>query len=91
MEQLAVLLWRHVAAIREGTTMKIYIDGVLDGTKTVTSPANLNGNNPFKLGRSYTPFSPADIEFKDVRIYNGIALCHAKILELINEASSTSC
>jgi len=44
--------WHHVAATYDGATMKLYIDGVLDGSKTVaiTMP---NSARPLLIGTSY--------------------------------------
>jgi hypothetical protein len=37
--------WYHVAAMRQGTTISVYVNGVLDGTTTVSSGYNLSGTS----------------------------------------------
>jgi hypothetical protein len=45
--------WFHVAVVRQGSTIKIYIDGVLEAEATSkTGVANINNNADVKLGRS---------------------------------------
>lgn len=79
--------WHHIAAVRQGTTLKVYINGALDASVPSPGVANLNGNNPFKLGKSYPGFNPANIQFKDVRIHNGQALCPKRISRIFNEGN----
>jgi Laminin G domain. len=77
--------WHYIAAVRQGTSLKVYINGNLDVSVTAQGLANLTGSKPFKLGNSYSGFPPADIEFKDVRIYNGKALCPKRISEIFDQ------
>jgi len=45
--------WAHVAIIRDGTTLKIYVDGKLSGTTTgLTAGAYANTNDQFMIGSS---------------------------------------
>ena len=45
--------WAHVAITRDGTTLKIYVDGKLSGTTTgLTSGAYANTNDQFMIGSS---------------------------------------
>lgn len=37
--------WYHVAAMRRGTTLSVYVNGILDGTNTVPSGYNLSGTS----------------------------------------------
>lgn len=80
--------WHHVAAVREGTYLNVYIDGAFDVQGTSPGVANLNGDNPFKLGKSYSGFNATNIEFKDVRIYDGSILCPNLINRIFNEGTS---
>jgi len=42
--------WRHVAITRAGSTVKYYIDGVLDATATGVPVVNLNPDAPLLIG-----------------------------------------
>ena len=44
--------WHHVAATYDGTTMRLYIDGVLDGEKT-TNLLLPDSDRPLRIGTSY--------------------------------------
>ena len=45
--------WAHVAIVRDGTTLKIYVDGKLSGTTTgLTSGAYANTDDQFMIGSS---------------------------------------
>lgn len=37
--------WYHIAATCSGTEMKVYVNGVLDGSSTITSPMVVSGQN----------------------------------------------
>lgn len=73
--------WFHVAAVRQGRTIKIYIDGALEAEATSeTGVANINNNADVKLGHSrrLTP----NAQYEDLRIYH-TALSDAEIQALI--------
>ncbi|RKG57616.1 DUF4215 domain-containing protein [Corallococcus sp. AB011P] len=66
--------WHHVAYTRSGTSLKMYIDGVLVGSGTSAAPTNLTGANSFRIGRRLPDcmdgFSSIPASFDDVRTYS---------------------
>ncbi|NMO15638.1 LamG domain-containing protein [Pyxidicoccus fallax] len=66
--------WHHVAYTRSGTSLKVYIDGVLVGSATSAAPTNLTGANSFRIGRRLptclSTFSSIPASFDDVRTYS---------------------
>lgn len=55
-----VLTWCHVAAVKEGAELRVYLDGILDGTATLTgTPAN--DSTPVTIGRD--PLDPVARDF----------------------------
>ena len=71
-------VWHHVAAVYDGTMIKVYLDGVLDGS----APANFaptNGATSLKIGaRGDDAATRFNGLMDDVRIYNR-ALSEAEI------------
>ncbi|MEM6452535.1 MAG: LamG-like jellyroll fold domain-containing protein [Cyanobacteria bacterium P01_D01_bin.105] len=71
-ERLAVLpkrTWFHIAVVREGRKIKIYIDGVLAAeAESKTGIANIKNNTDVKLGHSRrgTP----EAQYEDLKIYD---------------------
>lgn len=64
-------LWHHVAYVRTGSTVTIYIDGVLVGTTTTTS--TLNVDDQWSLGQEFDNANTTDHfigQFDEVRIWN---------------------
>ena len=66
--------WTHVAFVRSGSTITLYVNGVADGS--VTSTANLSGGATFYVGRTFD--SPGTLYFNgymsDLRIVIGSAV-----------------
>ncbi|MEI7595781.1 MAG: LamG-like jellyroll fold domain-containing protein [Bacteroidota bacterium] len=65
--------WTHVAAVKDGTTVKLYVNGKLDATESVTGTPVVDimeiGNLFYNSGqRSY--YFPGDID--EVRIWNSV-------------------
>ncbi len=75
-------VWHHVAAVYDGTTLKVYLDGVLDGSV----PANFaptNGAASLKIGaRGDDAATRFNGLIDDARIYNR-ALTEAEIQTLM--------
>jgi|GEM_PF-1916036 len=65
--------WHHIAAVRKGTSLKLYIDGVVSGNGSGQGVANIANGNAFKLGRSlvgvHDKFA-ADARYSDLRVYD---------------------
>jgi len=47
--------WHHMAGVREGGTLKLYIDGVLAGTKVACAGVDVNNNLPVRIGKFGEP------------------------------------
>ena len=79
-------IWRQVAAVYDGTSVKIYLDGVLDGSIAATI-APMDGTTSLKIGARG---DDANIRFggliDDVKIYNR-ALSPTEIQTNFNSAS----
>ena len=78
--------WHHIAVVRNGTLLKLYIDGVSSGNGSAQGVANINNGNPFKLGRSlvgvHDKFA-ADAGYKDFDVYDS-ALSDQDVLNLFS-------
>lgn len=59
--------WYHVAATYDGSAMKIYINGVLDATKSQTGSVNSNG--AFNVGYLYNTSRNFNGKVDEVRIW----------------------
>ena len=55
--------WHHIAGVCDGTSLRIYIDGVLKATTRLDGPVNLSITNKWTLGRNE--------EFPNARIFDG--------------------
>ncbi|WRS28641.1 LamG-like jellyroll fold domain-containing protein [Oscillospiraceae bacterium MB08-C2-2] len=77
-------LWTHTAMVYDSAdkTVKFYINGKLDSTRTIGSPVVLNGNTALISGYG-DENRGLDGALDDYRIY-GRALNGAEILELLN-------
>jgi len=76
--------WHEIAVVREEKTLKLYIDGKLSASKTGSGVANIDNNNPFKLGRSLVgyerKFAP-DARYEDLCVFD-VALTDTEISRL---------
>ena len=65
--------WNHLALVRSGTTVTLYVNGVSGGT--YTSSANFSDTNSgIGVAPTYTPTSQFFGYISDVRVVNGTAL-----------------
>jgi len=62
--------WHHVACVRSGTTVSIYIDGTLDSYGTVAHSLSLSSTVWMKIGRIDSGFNNFNGLMADVRIYD---------------------
>jgi hypothetical protein len=77
--------WRHIVVVHEGTNLRFYKDGVLDGSYTASSPTNYEANLLIGKERDGAPrlFNGS---IDDVRIYNR-ALSEEEIKSLYDSYS----
>ena len=66
--------WHHIVGVRDGNTLKLYMDGVLDATTNITGYGNINSARGFKIGVGWVnDYASLDHYFKgyidDVRVY----------------------
>ncbi len=59
--------WYHVAATYDGTTMKIYINGVLDASRSQTG--SINSNGAFNVGYLYSTSRNFNGKIDEVRVW----------------------
>jgi len=65
-------VWYHIAVVRSGSTISLYIDGVANGTSTTTSSFS-SANSFFRVGDERTLSYPLDGYVDDLRITKGFA------------------
>ena len=82
----AVGQWSHiVATVDGGTSVKIYINGVLTGSGT--NSRTISNTNAVSIGGASSIFGPFDGQIDQVRIYQG-AIAQEQVTELYNESAS---
>jgi hypothetical protein len=64
--------WHHIALVRSGTTVQIFVDGVAGGSMTVSKGLEDGANNGLVIGNAGSN-NPWNGNFQDVRLYNGVA------------------
>jgi hypothetical protein len=77
--------WKHLAAMRDGGLLKLYVDGKLVAKSARFEPSdyNLSTDRPLRIGAGQTDFFAGRIQ--DVRIYNR-ALSAGRIRQLAANA-----
>lgn len=73
--------WTHVAYVKEGAALKLYIDGVLDNTAPLAEPVVANAA-PIRIGHNLI-HEASMASFDDFQIY-GVALSAQEIAQLQN-------
>jgi hypothetical protein len=79
--------WHHVAVVRQGNSLSLYVDGSLVTAAKAAGAALVSNGNPLKLGRSliapeYDRFAPS-ARFEVVRIYD-VALDPGEVSSIID-------
>ena len=76
--------WKHIAAVREGGVLKLYIDGKLEAKTSSFHPADydISTDRPLRIGFGQTDHFSGRIS--EVRVYNR-ALTAAKIRNLCSQ------
>lgn len=64
--------WHHIALVRNGSSVQIYVDGVAGGSMTVTKGLEDGANNGLIIGNAGSN-ARWNGKFQDIRIYNGVA------------------
>ncbi len=82
--------WVHVAAVRDKVagTLRIFVNGVLEGTTTGVGTATLNGTPYFRLGVNTTTGEHFRGQVDETRIYNR-ALSSGEVAALALSGSQT--
>jgi hypothetical protein len=80
-------VWKHIVGVFDGTTVKVYVDGVEGGTTGTVTTAN-TASFPLRLGRFYdTATGSWDGQIGNARIYNRF-LSRAEIKQNYNAQKS---
>lgn len=76
---LPVGQWAHLAYVKKGNTLQLYIDGTLDSSVTLSEPVLAN-DGPIRIGNDLL-HTPVLASFDDLQIYN-VALNAEEIASL---------
>jgi hypothetical protein len=73
--------WKHIAAVRQGGMLRLYIDGKLSAQSTAFEPAeyDVSTNQPLRIGFGQAEYFAG--KMADMRLYN-VALDEQRIQEL---------
>ncbi|MFW0862568.1 MAG: DUF2341 domain-containing protein [Candidatus Komeilibacteria bacterium] len=74
--------WHHVTGVREGNTIKIYIDGVLEGTSSTSG--SVSSTSALTIGDDGGGNRYLNGKLDDIRIYN-YALTDKQVKEVYNQ------
>ena len=77
--------WHNITFVSD-STMRIYIDGVLDVQSTVNTPSNIGGTTNVKIGSGFSSF---DGDMDEVAIWN-IALGETAVQEIYNATNNNT-
>ena len=80
--------WRHLAIVRDGTSCRVYVDGI-DKTTTVSSHSDpATNNNALTIGSSTDKAESYNGKLDDVRFYTS-ALTPSEIAQVANQGKAT--
>ncbi|ETW94273.1 MAG: hypothetical protein ETSY1_35570 [Candidatus Entotheonella factor] len=78
--------WHHIAVVRRGNSLELYVDGVSSNRGSANGVANIANGNAFKLGRSLVghdaKFAP-NARFRALCVYD-VALTDRQVPGLVN-------
>lgn len=81
--------WIHVAGTFDGTTMRVYLNGVLDGSMT-PDPGTWTNNLPLRIGADQAGASRFSGAIDEVELFNR-ALGAAELLAIYNAGAAGKC
>ena len=79
--------WNHICVIRNGTTYKLYVNGVAAPQNGANNSYTHNASNLYLLNRSYNNNYAANASLSDFRLY-ATELTEAQIKELYNTSAT---
>jgi len=82
--------WHHVAAVIAGTSLKFYVDGVLDQTHAITAITGTSAQN-LRIGNEQNPSAPATRQFEgsiDEVLVFGAALSASEVASIVSFQSA---
>lgn len=79
--------WYHVVAVREGTNIRLFVNGVLQSTTAVGTASINSVGNSLRLGTNKSNAGNAEAKFDEVALY-GHALTSAQVLAHYNAGIS---
>jgi len=67
-------VWRHIAVVRNGASLTLYVDGLQEATSAISGSINDSSNN-WSVGRigDNTSFTASSVKFDEFRLSVGIA------------------
>ena len=80
--------WYHLTGVYDGTSLRMYVNGVLDGT-TNENRTIVSKTSSFRIGAGGTVNEPTKGSVDDIRVYNR-ALTQSDITELFNNTGGST-
>ncbi len=77
-------VWQHIAVCYDGLTMRIYVDGVLEGSRAQSGNVTSRPNTNLTIGIGSNLDSPINAELAHAAIWNGRCLSPSEVLSLSN-------